>query len=140
MNPYARFEAACQRLASWAPLPLRLGVGIVFLNHGIGKFNNGVAGVAGFFGHIGIPLPAVAAVVVITVETVGAACVITGLLTRFWTACMAIEMVVAILMASLPSHRGFELEGLLVAGSLALVVLGDGPAALGALLKRGAHR
>jgi putative oxidoreductase len=140
MNAYARFDAACQRLASWAPLPLRLGVGIVFLLHGIGKANNGVTGVAGFFGQLGIPLPAVAAVIVITVETVGAASVALGLLTRFWAACMAIEMVVAILLASLPGHRGFELEGLLLAGSLALVGLGDGPVSLRGLFRHGAHR
>ncbi len=76
MTPYARFEAACQRLAPYAGLFLRVGVGWVFLRHGIGKVQGGVPGVAAFFQGAGIPLPTVSAVIVMTVETVGAACVL----------------------------------------------------------------
>src|SRR5882762_325069 len=112
--------------ASYAALIMRFGVGIIFLIHGTSKLQTGLRGVAGFFGTLGIPLPSVAATVVIAVETVGAVCLILGFLSRFWAACMAIEMVVAIVTASLPSHRGFELEGLLFIGALALVFLGDG--------------
>ncbi len=131
-----RAGALAQRLSPFASLFLRLAVGLVFLHHGLAKLLGGVAGVAGFLGRLGIPLPMVAAVVVIVVETFGAACVVLGLLTRLWALCMAIEMVVAILIAVLPSGRTPELEGLLLAGALALLVLGDGPLALGALVHR----
>ncbi|MDD1762985.1 MAG: DoxX family protein, partial [Methanothrix sp.] len=114
----------------------RFGVGIVFLIHGTSKLQSGLRGVAGFFGTLGIPLPSVAATVVIAVETVGALCLILGFLSRFWAACMAIEMVVAIVTASLPSHKAFELEGLLLTGALALVVLGDGAISVGSRIKR----
>ncbi len=122
--------------ASYATLVLRLGVGGVFLLHGAGKIHGGIAGVAGFFGSLGIPFPTVSAVIVITVESIGAVCVLLGVFTRFWAACMAVEMLVAILTASLPAGRNFELEGLLLAGSLALVTLGDGTLSVGSKIKR----
>lgn len=126
----AAARALAHSLAPFASLFVRLGVGLIFLHHGLTKFHMGVAGVAGFLGHLGIPIPEVAAVVVIAVETIGAACVVIGLLTRFWSACMAVEMVVAILVAMLPTHRTPELEGLLLAGALALVGTGAGPISL----------
>jgi len=122
--------------ASYAALVLRLGVGTVFLIHGTGKLQLGLRGVAGFFGTLGIPFPSVAATVVITVETLGAVCLILGVFSRFWATCMAVEMVVAVTTSSLPSHHTFELEGLLFAGALALVVLGDGAISVGSRIKR----
>ena len=127
------------RLTPYASLVLRIAVGWIFLRHGIVKAGMGVAGVAGFFHGLGIPLPHVAAVVVMIVETVGAACVVAGVLTRSWAICMAIEMVVAIQFAVRPTGRPFVLEGLLLAAALALVALGDGPLSLGSLLRKGAR-
>ena len=112
--------------ASYAALVLRLGVGIVFLIHGWSKLQMGVGGVTRFFGTLGIPFPSVGAVIVIAVETIGALMIILGIFTRYVALAMAIEMLVAILVSSVPSGRGFELEGLLLTGALALVVLGDG--------------
>ncbi len=127
------------RLAPYTSLVLRIAVGWIFLRHGIVKAGMGVAGVAGFFHGLGIPLPHVAAVVVIVVETVGAACVVAGVLTRFWAACMVVDMIVAILVAILPTGRAFELEGLLLAAALALVGLGDGPLSVARLGRKGSR-
>jgi putative oxidoreductase len=132
----AQGRALAARLSPAASVFLRLGVGLVFINHGLMKLHMGVAGVGGFFHALGIPFPTAFAVVVIVVETFGAACVVLGLFTRLWALGMAIEMVVAILFAVLPRGHSPELEGLLLAGALALVVLGDGPLALGALVGR----
>lgn len=136
MADVARARALAARLSPLAAFFLRLGVGLVFIHHGLMKLHTGVAGVGGFFHTLGIPFPIVAAVVVITVETFGAACMVLGLLTRLWALAMAVEMTVAILLAVLPQGHSPELEGLLLAGALALVVLGDGPLALGAFLDR----
>ena len=122
-----------ERFAPAAPVVLRVGVGWVFLRHGLMKVHMGVAGVAGFLGHLGFPVPAAWAVILIAVETAGAACVVLGLWTRFWAACMAVDMVLAISLAVLPSGHAPELEGLLLAGALALLALGDGPISIGAL-------
>ncbi len=129
-------DALAGRLAPLAAVFLRLGVGYVFIRHGLAKAHTGLSGVAGFFGHLGIPFPTPFAGVVMTVETFGAACVVLGLLTRFWALCMAVEMVVAISVAVLPAGRSPELEGLLLAGALALLVLGDGPLSLGRILRK----
>lgn len=126
----AAARALANSLSPFASLFLRVAVGLVFIHHGLTKLHMGVSGVGGFFGHLGIPLPEVAAVIVIAVETIGAACLVIGLLTRFWAACMAVDMVVAILLAVLPQHHAPELEALLLAGALAIVGLGAGPVSL----------
>lgn len=122
----------------YAAVVLRLATGGVFLNHGIMKLQHGLPALAEFLHSLGFPFAIVWAVIVVGVETVGAVCVIAGLFTRVWAACMAVEMTVAILRVLVPSGRGFELEGMLLACALALVALGDGPFALAVGLKRGA--
>lgn len=133
MIVFSTFQRVAQRLTPLAATALRIALGWVFLRHGLVKLHMGLGGVAGFLGGLGFPVPQAWAVVLIVVETFGAACVITGLLTRFWAACFAVEMVVAITRAILPRGGAFELEGVLLAGALALVCLGDGWIALGQL-------
>lgn len=59
-------------MREWGLTVLRLVVGIVFLAHGWQKiFVMGAAGVTGILGSIGIPLPNVAAVVLMAVEFLG---------------------------------------------------------------------
>ena len=128
------FQPIATLLAPFAPLMLRLAVAYVFVRHGLLKYHMGIAGGSRFLGHLGIPVPTVATVVVISVETLGAACLALGLLTRFWALCMAVEMVVAIWLAVLP--RAPELEGLLLASALALFSLGGGPISMDRLLQK----
>lgn len=115
------------RLSPYAAFFMRLAVGGVFLLHGVSKFQNGIPATAAFLRDIGFPFAVVFAVVLIAVETIGAACVVVGMFTRFWAICMAVEMVVAILAVKLPRGGNLELEALLFAGALTLVALGDGP-------------
>jgi putative oxidoreductase len=123
-------------LAPYAAFVMRLAVGGVFLHHGINKFHDGVHSFAGFLQAAHIPFPSLFAVAVIAVETVGAACVLLGVFTRFWAACMAVQMVVAILLVKFPQRGNIELEGLLLAGAITLVALGDGPLSVAIGLKR----
>lgn len=123
------------RLTPYAAFFMRLAVGFVFFQHGLVKFHSGVPAVAGFLHTLGIPLASVFAVILIVVETIGAICVVIGFYTRFWAACMAVEMLVAILAVQLPHHANFELEGLLFAGAVTLVALGDGPLSVAVKLK-----
>jgi putative oxidoreductase len=122
--------------STYAAVPLRLAVGGIFLRHGIMKLEGGLPGLAAFLHGLGFPFANIWAVILIAVETVGAACVVLGLLTRAWALCFVVEMVVAILRVQLPAGRNFELETLLLAGALSLVALGDGPLALGMTLKK----
>lgn len=134
MKPRTLFQPIFNLLAPFAPLLLRLGMAYVFVRHGLAKVHMGLPQVAGFFGHLGIPIPTVFAAIVIAVETVGAACLALGLLTRFWALCMVVDMVVAIWRAVLP--RAPELETLLLVGAIALVSLGAGPLSLDRLIAR----
>jgi putative oxidoreductase len=122
--------------ASYAAVPLRLAVGGVFLRHGIMKFQAGLPSLTQFLHGLGFPFANAWAVLLIAVETVGAVCVIFGVLTRAWAACLAVVMIVAILRVKVPDGLDFELESMLLAGALSLVALGDGPLALGVKLKK----
>jgi putative oxidoreductase len=125
------------RFTPYAAVVLRLAVGLVFLHHGVMKLHNGIPAMADFLHNYGLPFATICATIVIGVETIGAACVLLGILTRVWAAAMAFEMVVASLVVVVPSGRWPELEGLLCAGALALVALGDGPLSLAVGLKKG---
>jgi putative oxidoreductase len=114
---------------------LRVVVGIVFFVHGYEKlFKMGFHGVAGMFGHMGIPLPAVSAVIVTLVELVGGILLITGLATRVAAALNAIDMTVAILVVHLKNGfsgpMGFEHPLTLLGACICLVLAGGGCFAL----------
>src|SRR5947207_8213492 len=95
---------------NWGLTILRVVVGLVFLMHGYQKlFKMGFHGVAGFFGHLGIPLPFVAAVVVTLVEFVGGILLIAGIAVRVAAALIACDMIVAILKVHAP--HGFFSQG-----------------------------
>ena len=123
-------------LTPYAAFIMRLAVGGVFLRHGIAKFENGIGGTAAFLAEHHFPFATIFAVILIAIETVGAVCVLLGILTRAWAAVMTIEMVVAILAIKLPAHQSIELEALLLAGCLTLVALGDGPLSIAVKFKQ----
>jgi putative oxidoreductase len=118
-------------------------VGIAFLMHGWQKlFVLHFAGVAGFFGHLGIPLPMVAAVVVTLVEFLGGIALVLGLFTRWAAWLLAIDMVVAILQVHLKGGfflpQGYEYALALLAANIALALTGPGAASVdGVLGKKG---
>ena len=123
-------------LTPYAAFFMRLAVGGVFLLHGIAKFGRGIGATAGMLANIGFPFPTIFAVILITIETVGAICVLLGILTRAWAAVMAVVMVVAILAVKLRNGMNFELEALLLAGAVTLVALGDGPLSIAVRFKQ----
>jgi putative oxidoreductase len=114
----------------------------VFLAHGIQKFFMfGLHGVAGMFGSIGVPLPAVTSAIVALVELVGGAALILGFLTRWAAALNGFDMLVAVLLVHLKNGffnpMGIEFPLTLLAACIALALLGPGAASVdGALAKR----
>lgn len=123
-------------LTPYAAFFMRLAVGGVFLRHGWAKFENGIPALANYLHGIGFPFATVWAVVLIAVETVGAICVLLGIFTRAWAMLLALEMVVAILAVRVPRGANIELEGLLLAGAVTLVALGDGPLSVAIRFKK----
>ena len=124
------------RFTPYAAVVLRVAVGLIFLHHGLMKVHMGVTGVAGFFHGAGIPFATIFAGVVIAFETAGAVLLILGVIPRVIAMGYVIEMAVAILVILLPNHQGFELEALLLAGSLSLVASGGGPLSLQGMMKK----
>jgi len=122
-------------MAGWGMAPLRLAVGLVFLMHGGQKiFVFGFAGVAGFFGGLGIPAPMAAAVVVSLVEFLGGIALVLGFRTRWAALLLAIDMLVAVLVVHarkgffLPDGAEFALT--LLGATLTLLLVGPGSASI----------
>ena len=123
-------------LTPYAAFFMRLAVGGVFLMHGIAKFERGIGATAHMLAGIGFPFSTIFAVILMTIETVGAICVLLGILTRVWAAVMAVVMVVAILAVKVRNGMNFEVEALLLAGAVTLVALGDGPLSVAVRFKQ----
>jgi putative oxidoreductase len=117
---------------------LRVIVGVIFFAHGYAKWGMGVDGVAGFFGHLGIPAPGVMAALVTTLELGGSIALIIGLFTRPLALAFIADMVGAITFAkktlTIMAPKGIELELLLLTACVALIILGPGALAVDDLL------
>jgi putative oxidoreductase len=119
---------------------LRVTVGIVFLAHGYQKlFELGFRGVAGMFGHIGIPLPAVTAVVVTLVEFLGGLALVLGAGTRIAAILLACDMAGAIIFVH--AKNGFFTPGIeypltLLAANVCLMLAGAGSLSVDGLFRK----
>ncbi|MBI2461626.1 MAG: DoxX family protein [Candidatus Rokubacteria bacterium] len=126
--------ARAQALIAYAPIPLRLGLGLILLVHGAQKiFVLGPGQVAGYFANLGLEPSGLLAWVAIAVEFGGGVCLLLGLLTRLVGLLFAIEMAVAIWKYHAPqgfyvsqNSYGYEFAMLLIAGCLALILAGPG--------------
>ena len=122
-----------QTTSDLAPFVLRLALGLIFLVHGLLKFLH-MAGAVATFTKIGVPLPAVAVPAIAVLEILGGIVLILGpdLAMRVLALLLAIEMLVAILLAKRSSGfvGGYEFEVILLAALLALVLSGPGRPAL----------
>jgi putative oxidoreductase len=123
--------------AHWGMVPLRIVVGLVFIMHGGMKlFSFGFSGTTAFMHQVGIPLPAVAAVVVTFVELAGGVALIVGLFTRWAGMLLSVDMLVAILKVRLHggffAPNGFEHELTLLGAALTFAMLGAGGVSLDA--------
>lgn len=116
----------------YAPLVLRIVLGVVFIAHGWGKITD-VAGTAGFFGKVGIPLSGLFAWVVALVEFGGGILVLLGLFTRIAAVLIGIVMVVAIITVKFQQGflGGYELDFTLLGVAIALLFLGNGSVSIG---------
>ncbi len=127
------------RFADWAPLILRVALGVVFTWHGYDKiFTTGLPGVAGFLGSLGIPFPDVMAYVLAYGELIGGLLLIAGLFTH-WVA--KFDVIVAI-VAFFTVHvsKGFSIAGggyeyimLIFAAAVSLLITGAGKYSLDAM-------
>lgn len=122
-----------ERYERYAPLFLRIGIGLTMFLSGLGKAT-GLEGVTRFFTGIGIPIPGLMAPLVAYTELIGGALLILGLGTRIIGLLFAIIMLVATFSAKWAGatktggvdFNQIRLEFLILMGSLALMFSGSG--------------
>jgi len=109
-------------------LVLRVGVGVIFLAHGIQKYQAGAEQVAAFMQSIGLMMPLLMAYIVMFVETFGGLALIVGAASRLAAVLLAVVMSVAILSVkgALGLLGGYELDLALLVGCLAIFFAGPG--------------
>jgi putative oxidoreductase len=127
----------------YAPLVLRLAIGVVFVAHGAQKLfgvwgGGGPSGTAAFFQALGLSPAYVLALLVGLVELVGGLMLIAGAYTVATAAVLAAEMVVAVWKVHLPYGfflnwtgapgvgHGIEFNLVLIAGLASLALGGPG--------------
>ncbi len=123
-----------KRYYEWSMVVLRIVVGVIFLAHGVQKFQ-GIEGMIQFFGSVG--LPSIMVYVIATIEAVGGALLILGLFTRMSALGTSLVMLGAIFKVKLGMgfFNGYEFDLLLLASSISLILSGSHSFALGNLFK-----
>ncbi len=133
------------RYASYAPLALRVALGVIFLAHGAQKLfgvfgGAGIEGTAQFFDQAGIAPGVFWAWVAGLVEFFGGLALLVGAWTRYAALLLAIQMLVAIFAVHLRHGfflpQGFEYAFVLFGAGVALLVGGAGELALDPYLSR----
>ncbi|CCV13005.1 DoxX family protein [Mesorhizobium sp. STM 4661] len=117
----------------------RILLAVIFLLSGFGKLT-AIAGTAGYFGSLGLPLPTVTAIVVGLIELLGGLAILVGFQTRITAWVLAIFTVATGLVA----HTGWAdqmqminfMKNLAIAGGF-LVLASSGAGALSVDARRG---
>lgn len=127
----------------YAPLILRVVTGIIFAVHGYQKLSWGIGQVGGFLDSLNIPLPLFFAYLITYLELLGGIALILGIFTFWVPALLAVDMLVAILVAHRPNgfyvaDGGYEFALLLLAATVALALTGSGAWAVGEKIKSSA--
>lgn len=131
---------------AWAPLALRIPVGIIFAAHGAQKLfgwfgGYGLEGTGQWMASIGLAPGALMALLAGAAEFFGGLALLAGLLVRPAAAALAVTMLVAILSVHLDkgfflTSNGYEYALALLAVSVALAFSGAGRASLDQALSR----
>ncbi len=123
-------------LLPYAPVALRVMVGVIFLLMGLPKLQN-PSGFIGFVTTLGFPAPSIIGWIPVILEPLGGLLLILGLGTRWVGLYFVVEMAITgllvkaargtpFIVASGKTGVGFEFDLLLLAGALALFLLGSG--------------
>lgn len=117
----------------WYPM-IRIAIGCILFVHGWGKLGN-LTGVTHYFTSHGFEPGVAWAVAAMILETVGTACIVLGLFTRFFAAALAIELGIAFLFIHLPhgfaaGKGGFEYVLFLGIVMFGIALRGGGPYSL----------
>lgn len=115
-----------EKLTQYGPFPIRIIAGIAFILHGLPKLSN-LPGTEDFFANM-VGLPPTLALPVGLLEVIGGIALLVGFLTRIASILFIIEMIGSTIVAKLPKGfvGGYELDLLLIAISISLILTGPG--------------
>ena len=129
-------ELSKNKLHDVAHMGLRASIGIIFIVHGFGKFGN--PGFGGWIASMGIP--AEMQIPIALAEFVPGILLLIGVLTRISGAILSIVMLGAIFLvkgaSSLTGDGGYELDLILLAASLVIIVSGPGKISISNLIRK----
>jgi putative oxidoreductase len=146
------------RQRDWASIPLRLIVGLGFIEHGYAKLAKGPCAFTAILHALGVPFPHFISLLTISTEIVGGVAVLLGVVIPLVSIPMAALLLVAMFTVHLPygfssikllavgasgpefGPPGYECDLLYLACMSALVLLGAGPLSVQTLLQRNARR
>ncbi|MCD5419220.1 DoxX family protein [Rhodococcus pyridinivorans] len=123
-------------------LVARLVLGVIFLAHGLQKFNSwGYEGTKAGFEGMGVPAPAVSAFVATWIEILGGLALILGVLVPVFGVLLFLLMLGAFFIVHMENgiyvgDGGFELVAALGAGALLLAAVGAGAFSVDRFLAR----
>ena len=112
---------------------VRLAMGVILIYHGYQKLFVGLGEFGGFLRQVGMPAPEVLAPLVSFLEIVGGLLLIGGLVARPLGLLFTLEFLTTLLVANKIGRLGWEaseLDVLMLAGSLMLLIGGPGALAL----------
>jgi putative oxidoreductase len=126
----------------WGIVPVRIVLGYIFLDSGFGKWRRGISGTGNWFAGMGFPFPQATARLVATLELVGGILLIAGFAVHWIAIPLAGNMVVAAFTQKFKlgapfqggDVQGYELDVLMVAAAVTLVLGGAGPFSIDATL------
>lgn len=124
------------KLHDIAFMGLRTAFGVVFIAHGVGKFNPGFVG----FLTDNIGLPPEMQFPIALAETIGGIVLILGVLSRISASILAIDMLGAIFLvreaSNLTGQGGYEIDLILLSGLLVIIVAGPGRVSVSYIAKK----
>jgi putative oxidoreductase len=141
-------------IARWSPIPLRLIVGLGFMEHGFAKLHRGPDAFAAILHALAVPAPHFMAWVTIVTELLGGLAILLGAFVSLVSLPTATLLLVAIFTVHLPygfssiklmsvtagrpqfGPPGYEVNLLYLAGLAALVIGGSGPLAIDNYFKK----
>ena len=119
-----------------AQMGMRTAIGVIFIVHGFGKFGN--PGFGGWISSMGIP--AEMQIPIALAEFIPGILLVIGVLTRISASLISIVMLGAIFLvkgaSSLTGDGGYELDLILLAACLVVIVAGPGRVSLSYVLKK----
>ena len=122
-------------LAGWGIVAVRIALGYIFFDSGLGKWRRGISKTGDWFQSLGFPMPQQAARLVATLELIGGIFLVSGFAVHWVAIPLTANMIVAAYVQKFKLQapfqggdvQGYELDVLMIFTGLCLAINGAGP-------------